>query len=256
MLYLDNVKYVADFWFIQQINSSKQKLERKDLRNITTKSNKYIFLDSNSEQLFLEKLIYPCIWKPGRQEHWVKTGSKSGKEYIYCHPAYLMYMQSTPYEMLGWMIPHSQQKAKNSRAFWWSLLMKVKEESEKAGLKLSVKKTKIMASSPITSWQIDGETMETVRDFYFWGLQNHCRWWLQPWNSKMLAPWKKSCDQLRQHIKKLTHSFADKGPASQIYGFSSSHVWTWELNYKESWAPKNWCFWTVVLEKTLEGPLD
>ena len=57
-----------------------------------------------------------------------------------------------------------------------SLLMKVKEESEKAGLKLSVKKTKIMASGPITSWQIDGQTMETVRDFYFWGLQNHCRW--------------------------------------------------------------------------------
>ena len=62
-----------------------------------------------------------------------------------------------------------------------SLLMKVKEESEKAGLKLNIQKTKIMASGPITSWQIDGETMETVTD-YFWRLQNHCRWWLQPWN--------------------------------------------------------------------------
>ena len=62
-----------------------------------------------------------------------------------------------------------------------SLLMKVKEESEKAGLKLNIQKTKIMASSPITLWQIDAETMETVRS-YFWGLQNHCRWWLQPWN--------------------------------------------------------------------------
>ena len=62
-----------------------------------------------------------------------------------------------------------------------SLLMKVKEESEKAGLKLNIQKPKIMASSPITSWQIDGETMETVRD-YFFGLQNHCRWCLQPWN--------------------------------------------------------------------------
>ena len=62
-----------------------------------------------------------------------------------------------------------------------SLLMKVKEESEKFGLKLNIQKTKIMASSPITSWQIDGETMETVAD-YFGGLQNHCRWWLQPWN--------------------------------------------------------------------------
>ena len=63
-----------------------------------------------------------------------------------------------------------------------SLLMRVKEESEKAGLKLNIQKTKILASGPITSWQIDGETMETVTDFYFGGLQNHCTWWLQPWN--------------------------------------------------------------------------
>ena len=63
-----------------------------------------------------------------------------------------------------------------------SLLMKVKKESEKAGLKLKIQKMKIMASGTITSWQIDGETMETVTDFYFLGLQNHCRWWLQPWN--------------------------------------------------------------------------
>ena len=64
------------------------------------------------------------------------------------------------------------------------LLMKVKEESEKAGLKFNIQKMKIMASSPIASWQIDGETMETETDFIFWGLQNHCRWWLQPWNQK------------------------------------------------------------------------
>ena len=63
-----------------------------------------------------------------------------------------------------------------------SLLMKVKVESEKAGLKLNIQKTKIMAYDPITSWQIDGETTETVTDFIFWGLQNHCKWWLQPWN--------------------------------------------------------------------------
>ena len=63
-----------------------------------------------------------------------------------------------------------------------SLLMKVKEESEKAGLKLNIQKTKIMASGPITSWQIDGETVETVADFIFLGSKNHCRWWLQPWN--------------------------------------------------------------------------
>ena len=72
----------------------------------------------------------------------------------------------------------------------------------------------------------------------------------------MLAPWKKSYDQPRQHIKKQRHYFANKGPSSQSYGFSSSHVWMWELDHKESWAPKNWCFWTVVLENTLESPLD
>ena len=80
-----------------------------------------------------------------------------------------------------------------------SLLMKVKEESEKVGLKLNFQKTKIMAS--ITSWQIDGETMETVRNFILGRLQNHWRWWLQPGNLKMLAPWKKSYDKPRQHIK-------------------------------------------------------
>ena len=72
----------------------------------------------------------------------------------------------------------------------------------------------------------------------------------------MLSPWKKSYDQLRQHIKKQRHYFANKGLSSQSYGFSSSHVWMWELDYKESWVPKNWCFWTVVLEKILESPLD
>ena len=73
---------------------------------------------------------------------------------------------------------------------------------------------------------------------------------------KVLAPWKKSYDQPRQHFKKQRHHFANKGPSSQSYGFSSSHVCMWELDYKESWALKNWCFWTVVLEKTLESPLD
>ena len=72
----------------------------------------------------------------------------------------------------------------------------------------------------------------------------------------MLVPWKKSYDQPRQHIKKQRHYFVNKGLSSQSYGFSSSHVWMWELDDKESWALKNWCFWTVVLEKTLEGLLD
>ena len=72
----------------------------------------------------------------------------------------------------------------------------------------------------------------------------------------MLAPWKESYDQPRQYIKKQRHYFVNKRPSSQSYGFSSSHVWMWELDYKESWVLKNWCFWLVVLEKTLESPLD
>ena len=132
--------------------------------------------------------------------------------------------------------------------------MKVRKKSEEAGLKLSLQKMKIMESGPITSWQIGGETMETMRD-YFGGLQNHCKWWLQPWNQKTLIPWKKSYDQPRQHLKKQRHYFTNKDPSNQSYGFSSSHVWMWELDNKESWEPKNWCFWTVLLEKTLESPL-
>ena len=123
-----------------------------------------------------------------------------------------------------------------------SLLMKVKEQNE-------------TATSPIISWQMDGETVETVTDFIFGAPK-----WLQMLTAAMklkdtCSLWK-SYDQPRQHIKKQRHYFANKGPSSQSYGFSSSHVWMWELDYKESWAPKNWCFWTVVLEKTFESPLD
>ena len=132
--------------------------------------------------------------------------------------------------------------------------MKVKEESEKAGLKLNIQKTKIMVSGPITLWQIEGETMETVRDYVFGGSKitadGDCHHEI-----KTLAPGKKRYDQPGQHIKKQRHYFANKGPSSQSYGFSSSHVEMWELDYKESWVLKNWCFWTVVLEKTLESPL-
>ena len=105
-----------------------------------------------------------------------------------------------------------------------SFLMKVKEESEKADLKLSIQKTKIMASGPITLWHIDGGNNENSDRLYFLGLQNHCEWSLQPCNYKMLAPWKKSNDRPRQQIKKQRHHFAYKGLYSQSYGFSSSHV--------------------------------
>ena len=105
-----------------------------------------------------------------------------------------------------------------------SLLMKVKEESEKVGLKLNIQKTKIMASGPITSWEIDGQTVETVSDFIFLGSKitadGDCSH-----EVKMLAPWKESYDQPRQHIKKQRHYFANKGLSSQGCGFSSGHVW-------------------------------
>ena len=113
-----------------------------------------------------------------------------------------------------------------------SLLMKMKEESEKVGLKLNIKKTKIMASGPITSWEIDGETVETA-DFIFLGSKipidgdySH--------EIKTLTPWKESYDQPRQHIKKQRHNFANKGPSSQGYDFTGGHVWMRELDYKES----------------------
>ena len=102
--------------------------------------------------------------------------------------------------------------------------MKVKEESEKVGLKLNIQKSKIMASGLISSWQIDGETMETVRDFIFLGSKitadGDCSHEI-----KTLAPWKKSYDQPRQRIKKQKHYFSNKGPSSQSFGFSSSNVW-------------------------------
>ena len=136
-----------------------------------------------------------------------------------------------------------------------SLFMKVKEECEKAGLKFNVEKMKILASSPITSWQIDGETREIVRNFIFLGSKitadGDCSHEI-----KTLAPWKKSYDKPRQCIKKQRRYFTNKGPNNQNYGFSSSHVWMWELDHKEGWMLKNWCFWTVVLEKTQESPLD
>ena len=126
---------------------------------------------------------------------------------------------------------------------------------KKAGLKLNIQKTRIMASGPITSWQIDGETVETVADFIFLGSRitadGDCSHEI-----KILAPWKKSYDQPRQRIKTQRHYFANKGPFSQSYGFPSSHVWIWQLGHKESGALKNWCFWTVVLEKTLVSPSD
>ena len=120
-----------------------------------------------------------------------------------------------------------------------SLLMRVKKESEKNDLKLNIQKTKIMASSPITSWQIEGEKVETVTDFIFLGSKITMD---GDWSheNKTLDPWKESFDKPRQHIinKKQRHYFAEKGPHNQSYGFSISHVWMWELDHKEGWMLK------------------
>ena len=137
-----------------------------------------------------------------------------------------------------------------------SLLMKVKEESEKVGLKLNIQKTKIMASFPITSWQIDGETMETVTDFIFLGSKittdSDCSHEIK----RRLLLERKAMTNLDNILKSRDITLPTKVCLVKAMVFFSSHVWMWELDHKESRVPKNWYFWTVVLEKTLESPLD
>ena len=135
-----------------------------------------------------------------------------------------------------------------------SLLMKVKVESEKVGLKLNIQKTKIMASGPITSWERDGETVETVSDFIFLGSKITTDGDCSHEIKRRLLLGRKAMTNLDSILKST--SLADKSLYSQSYGFSSSHVWMWELDCEKGWALKNRCFWTVVLEKTLESPLD
>ena len=122
--------------------------------------------------------------------------------------------------------------------------MKVKEESEKVGLKLNIQKTKIMLSGPITSWQIDGETMETVTDFIFLGSKS-LQMVTAAMKLKMLAPWKKSNDQPRQYIKKQRHYFANKDLSNQSYGFSSSQTIK-KAEHRRIDAFELWC-WSRLL---------
>ena len=133
--------------------------------------------------------------------------------------------------------------------------MKEKEKSEKAGLKLNIQKTKIMASSPITWWQIDGETMETLTYFLFLGLKITADGDCSHDVKRHLFLGRKAMVNL-ESILKSRDILCWQRLSSQSYGFFSSRIWMWELDHKESWAPKNWCFWTVLLEKTLESPLD
>ena len=134
--------------------------------------------------------------------------------------------------------------------------MKVKEESENVGLKLGIQKTKIMASSPITSWQIDGETVETVADLMFLGSKITADGDCSHEIKRHLLLGRKVVTNLASILKSRDVTLPTKVHLVKAMVFSSSHVWIWELDYKESWVPQNWCFWTVVLEKTLESPLD
>ena len=114
--------------------------------------------------------------------------------------------------------------------------------------------TKIMASGPITSWEIHGETVQTVSDFIFLGSKITADGdWSHEIKRRLLLG-RKVMTNLDTIFKSRDINFASKGPSSQHYGFSSGHVWRWELDCQERWAPKNWCFWTVG--KTLESPLD
>ena len=168
-------------------------------------------------------------------EQW--TGSKLGKEYVkavYCHSAYLTSMQSTSCEMLGWMNHKLESKflgeisttSDTKPLILRSPLMRVKEESKKAVLKLKIQNTKMMASSPIASWQIDGEKVETVTDFIFLDskitVDGDCRHEIK---RCLLLRRKAVTNSFRPCIKKQRYHFADRSPYSQSSGFSSSHVW-------------------------------
>ena len=137
-----------------------------------------------------------------------------------------------------------------------SLSMKVKKESENFGLKLKVHKTKIMASGPITSWQIDGETVETVADFIFRGSKitvvGDCNHEIK----RRLLLGRKAMTSLDSILKSRNITLPTKVCLVKAMIFFSRHIWMWELDYKESWALMYWCFWSVVLEKTLESLLD
>ena len=137
-----------------------------------------------------------------------------------------------------------------------SLLLKVKEKSEKVGLKLNIQKTKIMAFGSITAWQIDEETMETVTDFIFWSSKITADGDCSHEIKRHLLLGRKVLINLDSILKSRDRPyFANKGLSSQSYGISSSHVWMWELDYKESWALKNWCFWMWCWRRFLRIPL-
>ena len=144
-----------------------------------------------------------------------------------------------------------QKAKKKQRGSWWRW-----KRTEKVGLKFNIQKTKIMASGPITSWQIDAETMETVTDFIFLGSKITADGDRSQEVKRCLLLGRKAMTNLDSVLKSRDkrHQFADKCPYSQIYGFSSSHVQMWELDHKEGWMLRNWCFWIVMMRRLLRVP--
>ena len=132
--------------------------------------------------------------------------------------------------------------------------MRVREESEKAGLKLNIQKTNIMISNSITSWEIDGETTQIVIDFIFLGCKINKNGDCSHENKRCLLLGRKAMTKLDSALKSRDLTLPTKVCLLKAMFFASCHVQMWELDRIEGWGPKNWCFWTVVLEKTLESP--
>ena len=133
--------------------------------------------------------------------------------------------------------------------------MKMKEESEKSDLKLNIQNINIMVSSPITSWQTEGKKWKQWQIYFSWAPKS-LNMMTIAMKFKDICSLEENYDKPIQCIKKQRYHFTDKGPCSQSCVFSSNHVWMRELDYKKGWVLKNWCFWTVMLEKTFESPLD
>ena len=157
--------------------------------------------------------------------------------------------------LLWWTTSYLSQRSFYLWYIYYLIIIIVKVESEKVGLKLNIQKTKIMASGPITSWQIEGETMETVRDFIFLGSKITADGDCSHEIKRCLVLGRKSLTNLDSIFKSRNITLPTKFCLLKVMVFPVI-MYGCELDYKESWAPKDWCFWTVVLEKTLESPFD
>ena len=269
-------------------SSKKQGCSRKTFTSVllTRPNSLTVWITANCGK-FLKRWEYqttwPASWEISMQvrkkqlELYMEqlTGCKSGKEYIKAvcilspclfnlHAEYLMWNAGLDEVQPGIKID-GRNISKLRHADYTTLiaeseeelkspLMKVKEKSEEVGLKLSIQKTKIMEYGPITSWQIDGETMEMVTDFISGGSSITEDGGCSHRIKRRLLLGRKAMTKLVSLLESRDITLPTKVHLVKAV-FSSSHVWMWELDYKASWAPKNWCFWTVLLEKTFKSPL-